>query len=58
MISFLFYLYIYFKETVFREVITQVWSLEITHLFHSEWCGDLLTPEDHGPMGQDLGQLI
>lgn len=40
------------------EVIIQVRRLEFTHLFHSERCGDLLAPEDHGPMGQDLGQLI
>lgn len=30
----------------------------VTHLLHGERCGDLLAPEDHGAVGQDLRQLL
>lgn len=39
-------------------VLLQYHTVEAPDLFYSERCGDLLAPEDHGPVGQNLGQLI
>lgn len=39
------------KEKDFSKVLK-------ANLFHSKRCRDLLAPEDHGTVGQDLGELI